>query len=169
MKIPWREEDFVVPYFPKGLLPADAPPPYDPEVAWQRSAILPGLGQVYNGASWKVPIFWMGYGAAAWWISYNQSQYQRFGRAYLWAVDDDPNTVDAELAQRYDASGLRSTRNDFRQARDNGVLILLGWHALQIVEAYVDAHLNDFDVSPDLGLQWSPVISGNGLGFRLEF
>ncbi len=168
IKIPWRE-DVVVPYFPKGLLPAETPPPYEPEVAWQRSAILPGLGQIYNGASWKVPIFWAGYGAAAWWINFNQSQYQRFGRAFLWAVDNDPNTSDLELSQRYDSQGLRNARNEYRQARDNGILILLGWHGLQIIEAYVDAHLNDFDVSEDLSLQWKPIVDGDGFGLSLRF
>ncbi|MDP5169879.1 MAG: DUF5683 domain-containing protein [Bacteroidia bacterium] len=168
IKIPWRE-DVVVPYFPKGLLPADSPPPYDPEVAWQRSTVIPGLGQIYNNAGWKVPIFWAGYGAAAWWINYNQSRYQRFGRAYSWAVDDDPATEDSELALRYDASGLRTARNNFRQQRDNGFLILLGWHGLQILEAYVDAHLNDFDVSEDLSIRWSPVIDPNGLGLAFTF
>lgn len=168
IRIPWRE-DVIIPYVPPGLLPAESPPPYNPTVAWQRSALFPGLGQVYNGSSWKVPIFWAGYGAAAWWISYNHSQYRRFGLAYSWAVDNNPATVDEELAQRYDAQGLRSARNEFRQNRDNGVLILLGWHGLQMIEAYVDAHLNDFDVTDDLGLRWRPVLSGNGAGFAVNF
>lgn len=168
IKIPWRE-DFLVPYFPRGLLPAEPDSKYGPQIAWQRSTILPGLGQIYNGSGWKVPIFWAGYGAAAWWINYNGSQYRRFQTAYLLAVDDDPLTNDSELSERYDAEGMRSARNQFRQARDNGILILLGWHGLQVLEAFVDAHLQDFDVSEDLGFQWSPVVGPSGLGVGIRF
>lgn len=168
VKIPWRE-DFVIPYFPRGFLPAEPGTPYGPQIAWQRSAIMPGLGQVYNDAGWKVPIFWAGYGVAAFWINYNQSQYKRFQTAFILANDGDPDTFDSELTQRYDTEGLRTARDGFRQARDNGYLYILGWHGLQILEAFVDAHLNDFDVSNDLGLRWSPVVNGNGLGVGLRF
>lgn len=168
IKIPWRE-DFLIPYFPRGLLPADPDSEYGPEIAWQRSAIVPGLGQIYNRSGWKVPIFWLGYGAGAWWINYNQSQYKRFQTAYLLAVDDDPLTNDSELSELYDAEGMRSARNQFREARDNGVLILLGWHGLQIMEAFVDAHLQEFDVSNDLSLRWRPVADVSGLGLSILF
>ncbi len=168
IKIPWRE-DFVIPYFPRGLLPADPTPPYLPEIAWQRSAILPGLGQIYNQSGWKVPLFWGGYAAIAWWIDYNQAQYQRFGRAYLWSVDDNPSTVDTQLSQRYDSQGLRTARNQFRQNRDNAFLILLGWHGLQILEAYIDAHLSDFDVSEDLSWELRPAFDHRGVGICLTF
>lgn len=168
VKIPWRE-DFVIPYFPRGFLPADPETPYGPQIAWQRSAVMPGLGQIYNDAGWKVPIFWAGYGAAAFWINYNQTQYKRFQTAFILANDGDPDTFDSELSQRYDTAGLRTARDGFRQARDNGYLYLLGWHGLQILEAFVDAHLNDFDVSNDLGLRWSPVVNGNGLGVGVRF
>lgn len=169
IRIPWRE-DVIVPYFPRGFTQVPNPPPYSPEIAWQRSAILPGLGQMYNGDGWKVPMFWAGYGAAAWWINFNQSRYQRFGRAFLWAVDDDPSTTDAELAAQYDSEGLRSARNAYREARDNGILILLGWHGLQVIEAYVSAHLKDFDVEPVANLEYlRPVIDPNGIGICYRF
>ena len=154
LKFFWRE-DITIPY-PKGLLKVGAPPPYDPAVAWQRSAMIPGWGQVYNRSAWKIPIFYAGYGAAIWWISYNNQQYRRFGNAYFWTIDGDSTTSDPELLQIFDDQRLREKRNEFRQRRDQAVLILLGWHAVQVAEAYIDAHLRGFDVSEDLSFKLSP-------------
>ncbi|RMG73244.1 MAG: hypothetical protein D6722_04075 [Bacteroidetes bacterium] len=159
--IPWRD-DIDVP-FPRGLLPAPIPPPFIPEVAWQRSLILPGWGQVYNRGYWKVPLFYAGYAAAGWWINYNQQEYLRYRRNYYCAAGVDPCDPEPELSG-LDASGLRNRRNQFRQARDYGIIILAGWHILQVVEAYVDAHLKGFDVSEDLSFHPMPLVPPPALG-----
>ena len=151
IKIPWRD-DLVLPYL-KGLTKQSRPPPYDPTVAWQRSAVIPGWGQGYNRSYWKIPIFYAGYGAAIWWFNFNQQQYIRFGNAYFWTIDDNPDTNDEELLLRFDATRLRQRRDAFRQSRDQAVLIFLGWHVIQIAEAYVNAHLKGFDVSEDLSVK----------------
>ncbi|GAB4417200.1 MAG: hypothetical protein OHK0039_27260 [Bacteroidia bacterium] len=156
LHFPWRD-DIVVP-FPEGLLPAPIPPPYDPDVAWQRSLVVPGWGQVYNRGYWKIPVFYLGYAAAGWWINYSQQQYLRYRRNYYCAVGVENCTVEPQLAG-LDATGLRNRRNQFRQYRDYGIIGLAGWHLLQVVEAYIDAHLNDFDVSEDLSYRVVPTVS----------
>ena len=163
IKFFWRD-DITIPY-PKGLLRVGTPPPYDPAVAWQRSAMIPGWGQVYNRAVWKVPIFYAGYGAAIWWISYNNNQYVRFGNAYFWAEDGDDDTSDPELSAIFDNQRLREKRNEFRQRRDQAVLIFLGWHVVQIAEAYINAHLKGFDVSEDLSFKAGPGVLQTPAGF----
>ena len=106
IKIPWREKDLNIPY-PKGFTKQPNPPPYDPAVAWQRSAIFPGWGQAYNQSYWKIPIFYGGYGVFVWWINFNNVRYRRFGTAYLLALDG----VQTELSARFDTEGLRTQRN----------------------------------------------------------
>ncbi|MEL6674482.1 MAG: DUF5683 domain-containing protein [Bacteroidota bacterium] len=152
---PGVEDPVVIPW-PKGFTNVGLPPPYDPQVAYQRALLIPGYGQAYNRAYWKIPIFYAGYAAALGWISYTQSQYIRFRRGYFWEVDTDPASFDQELRDQFDAQGMRTQREQFRKWRDYGFLALIGWHGLTALEAYVDAHLNGFDVSEDLSLKLGP-------------
>jgi hypothetical protein len=43
---------------------------------------------------------------------------------------------------------------------------LIGIYALQVIDAHVDAHLNRFDVSPNLSLYWSPTIMPTAKGIH---
>ncbi|MDX1907687.1 MAG: DUF5683 domain-containing protein [Bacteroidia bacterium] len=161
---------------PRAFLPTGPRPPYDPAMAWQRSAIIPGWGQWYNRSYWKIPVFYAGYAAGICWMIFSQQQYDRFGLAYRCALGQIPDcTLDPDL-ERYDARGLRSQRDQYRQYRDYGVLVIAGWHIIQIAEAYVNAHLKGFDVTDDLSLR--PAIPAlqlpdqqlvPALGLRLTF
>ncbi|TAE52017.1 MAG: hypothetical protein EAZ89_09185 [Bacteroidetes bacterium] len=156
----WRE-DIDLPWT-RAFQPAGARPPFDPEMAWQRSLILPGWGQAYNKSYWKIPVFYAGYAGFIWWIDLNQKQYVRFGDNYLCKLEVTPGcTLDPELS-RYDAEGLRRQRDTYRRYRDFGIVFMCGWHLVQVAEAYVDAHLNGFDVSDDLGWQFRPSLSPAG-------
>ncbi|MDX2249556.1 MAG: DUF5683 domain-containing protein [Bacteroidia bacterium] len=156
IQFPWRD-DILIP-LPKAFAPTGARPPFDPDIAYQRSLILPGWGQAYNKSYWKIPFFYAGYGAFVWWINYNQQQYQRHGVAYQCALGLLPDcTLDPEFAS-YDAAGIRTRRDKFRRDRDYGIILMLGWHGLHVIEAYVDAHLNGFDVSEDLSFKARPAL-----------
>lgn len=175
--IAWRE-DIDLP-LPKAFEKAGPRPPYDPVMAWQRAALLPGWGQIYNRDYWKLPIFYAGYGGATWWVLYNHNLYQELRIAYRASLtpdftDDDPRFVN------YDSEGIRNLRENFRNRRDQGILILAGWHVVQIAEAYVAAHMEGFDVSKDLSfhpyptLMPAPSLPVNsapalGLGFSFQF
>jgi hypothetical protein len=151
--VAWRD-DIDLP-LPKGVEKAGPRPPYDPVVAWQRAAIIPGWGQIYNQDYWKLPIFYLGYGAGLGWIFYNHNLYLEVRSAYWASLTPDFTDDDPRFANR-DSEGIRSLREDLRNRRDQGILILAGWHVVQIAEAYVDAHLDGFDVSPDLSLRVHP-------------
>jgi len=171
------KRDSIVLPFPKGLLRTPLPPPYDPAIAWQRSAIFPGLGQAYTGGYWKIPLWWSGYAAIGWWLDFNQQQYRLFGDAYFClAVEGGAGCTIPPALEGVDASGLRTQRNQFRQRRDNAILWLVAWHSLQVIEAFVAAHLKGFDVSDDLTLKLSPAqpVPGSlsampGVGIGLQF
>ncbi|MEZ4828652.1 MAG: DUF5683 domain-containing protein [Bacteroidia bacterium] len=164
IQFPWRD-DILIP-LPKAFEPAGARPPFDPDVAFQRSLIIPGWGQAYNKSYWKIPVFYAGYGAFIWWINYNQQQYQRHGVAYQCALGLLPGcTLDPEFAS-FDAQGIRTRRDKFRRDRDYGVILMLGWHGLHVIEAYVDSHLNGFDVSEDLSFRARPTVVDPLPGFH---
>lgn len=126
-----------------------------------RSAILPGLGQVYNKKYWKVPIV---YGLLAIPIStysYNSTWYTKTRFAYTTRVTNDsanfPN-IAPEL-QPLSNSSLRLYRNEFRKGMDFSILGFLLLWGVNIIDAAVDGHLKGFDIGDELSLKISPRIS----------
>lgn len=161
------------------LIFAGKRPPFDPKVAWQRSLIIPGWGQIYNKSYWKLPIVYGGYVALGFYYNYQDTTYQNFRKAYLYRVDNDPSTEDTRFAGATD-DGVRQARDRARRQRDYAVLYIIGFHLFQVLDAFVDAHLKNFDVSEDLSLNTKPRIiplrSGVGppqyavgLSFNFEF
>lgn len=102
-----------------------------------RSAVIPGWGQLYNESYWKVPVVW---GFAGWfvynWIDTNDK--------YILNRDLTANTSDPVLERRF-----RNLRDFYRDQRDNFAIYLALTYLLNLVDAYVDAHLFDFTVSED--------------------
>ncbi len=126
-----------------------------------RSAILPGLGQVYNKKYWKVPIV---YGILAIPIStfgYNSTWYNKTRFAYTTRVTKDsanfPN-IAPEL-QPLSTSSLKLYRNEFRKGMDFSILGFLLLWGINIIDATVDGHLKSFDISDELSLRVVPTIS----------
>lgn len=114
------------------------------------SAVVPGGGQIYNGSYWKVPII---YGLQAFfvyeWISNNKS-YQSFRTQY----EDSLKTAGPppwSLQQQQYLSSLQGDRDSYHDQRDSYAWYIVGVYALSILDAYVDAELSGFDVSPSLG------------------
>ena len=126
-----------------------------------RSAILPGLGQIYNKKYWKVPIV---YGILAIPIStfrYNSTWYNKTRFAYTTRVTNDsanfPN-IAPEL-QPLSSSSLKLYRNEFRKGMDFSILGFLLLWGVNIIDATVDGHLKSFDISDELSLRVVPTIS----------
>jgi len=128
---------------------------HSPKKAVRYSAMLPGLGQAYNKKYWKIPLI---YGLGAYTVysaTSNHKQYIRYRNAYRLRVDDDPNTVDEFLGVE-NTLVVRQKRDEFRQARDLNWIFTAVVYVLNLVDASVDAHLFDFDVSDDLSFQILP-------------
>ncbi len=123
-----------------------------------RSAILPGLGQIYNKKYWKLPLV---YGALAIPVStfkYNSDWYSKTRFAYTVRVTNDTanfKNIAREL-QPISTEALKSYRNSFRKNMDFSVLDLLLMWGLNIVDATVDGHLRTFNISDDLSLSVKP-------------
>jgi len=117
------------------------------------SAMLPGLGQIYNGDYWKIPIFYGGIIATGYFISSNNSQYKRYKMMYYETSDPD-----SPLYQKYNAETMKYYKDSYRRYRDYSILAGLAVYVLNIVDANVFAHLQDFDVSDDLSASFAPGI-----------
>jgi hypothetical protein len=151
---------------------------HSPKKAAIRSAIVPGLGQIYNKKYWKVPIIYGALGIAGAVLAYNLSNYRALRVAYRAKYNASLVPPDSsEWSQiRYDLlpidmNALRSYRDEFRRNIDYSVLAILLLWGLNVVDATVDAHLKPFDVSPDLSLRLKlgPAQGAGRMGVGLVF
>ena len=161
--------------------------PNPPRAVWM-SALFPGLGQIYNRRYWKLPIIVGGYLGLGYATSWNNNMLKDYQQAYLDIMDDDPstnsymnffppNTVESNLDRAWLERLLRSRKNFYRRNRDLCIICMVGVYALAMVDAYVDASLSHFDISPDLSIDWSPAVipdqrgkmPGIGLNWALNF
>ncbi len=133
----------------------------DPNRAALLSAVLPGLGQAYNGQYWKIPLVYGGIMILGHYIDYNHRIYSEFQNALLADVDDDPNTVNPYEA--FGRTALIRNRDSFRRNRDYLMIISVGYYLIQIVEAHVSAHLHEFDVNDNLSMLITPAIQPTAL------
>ncbi len=128
--------------------------------------ICPGAGQIYNKSYWRVPIVIGGFATTIYCIDWNNRGYQRFQKAYRLLAEYEanpdptlyPNGSPDEFNGRYSSTFLKNLRNSYRRNRDLCIILTAGLYILQIVDAHVDAHLRDYDISKDLSVSLSPVV-----------
>lgn len=139
---------------------------HSPKKAAIRSAILPGLGQIYNKKYWKLPIVYGALGTCGVVFAYNLKNYRETRFAYKVKYNMSlPGATAADSALFNDiephlkplsSESLKYYRDGFRRDIDYSVLVFILLWGLNVVDATVDAHLKTFDVSPDLSLQIKP-------------
>lgn len=128
---------------------------HSPKKALILSLALPGAGQIYNRKYWKLPIVYGGLGALGYLSVYNGRRYTCYRRSYLAMVDSDPltvNTCDPNLSQ----SEMKLLRDNYQRFYEFSVVGMVGFYLLVAADAFVDAHLMDFDISDDLSLKIKP-------------
>ena len=152
---------------------------YDPKVAARRSALIPGWGQAYNKKYWKMPIVYGALGVTGYIFVNNIKIYKEYKFAYSARVKAQPPTLDSTDYDQLDniykvlsPNSIRSARDEFRRYVDYSALIFIILWGLNVVDAAVDAHLKNFDISPDLSLQLRPGYSDlaktNGVSLVLK-
>ncbi len=142
-------------------------------------ALVPGLGQIYNRKFWKLPIVYGGLMGCMYAVTWNNRNYQDYSTAYKDIMMDaeEPNRPVEEfhtswqdfLGIGYDPkewvtntnfqTQLKNRKDYYRRYRDLSIIITVGVYALSIIDAYVDAQLFDFDISPDLSMHWEPSVT----------
>ncbi|HMT74122.1 MAG TPA: DUF5683 domain-containing protein [Chitinophagaceae bacterium] len=135
---------------------------HSPRKAAIKSAILPGLGQIYNKKYWKLPLVYGALGTCGGIFAYNIKWYKKTRFAYTVLYNKDSASFDKVdpklrfLVANNRLDDLRYYRNAYRRDVDYSALFFLVFWGLNVVDATVDAHLKSFDVSPDLSLQVRP-------------
>lgn len=161
------------------IVKKDTTKKHSPRKAAIRSAIIPGWGQFYNKKYWKIPLAWAAVGIPAGLFVYNKNWYDRTRYALTVVANNqqtDPGALSKvhpqllPLVKNSQTSSLLNYRSEFRRNMDYSILFGLLLWGLNIVDATVDAHLRDFDVSDDISLRVSPaVLPGNVPGVSFVF
>lgn len=137
--------------------------PLAPSKAAFYSAVLPGLGQIYNKRYWKVPIVYGALGAGIYAYTFYNGEYQRFRTAFKrrragFADDEFINVIPLPGNDR-----LERLQNAKQNERDLALLVTIIIYALNIVDANVDAHLKQFNINDDLSwdMNLQPYLEAN--------
>jgi hypothetical protein len=148
--------------------------PNPSKIVWM-GAVVPGWGQILNRKYWKLPIVYGGLLGCYYAYSWNASRYNSYHTAYLDIIDSDPTTnsfLDI-LPEGYTLESIGGTsryttilktgQDQFRRQRDLSVIVSVAFYALTLVDAFVDAQLYGFDISPDLSLEIKPIYLRNNV------
>ena len=128
-------------------------------VAWRRSAIAPGWGQITNGGRWvwvKLPIIYGGFITAYFVFDYWNYYYKMFAKEAAYRIDNGDDKQNLDL-QNYSTTGLIQQKDNFRRNRDMTVIITAVWWAGNVIEAYTDSMLrNRYNIGDDLTVKINP-------------
>ncbi len=152
----------------------------DPTRAVWMSALFPGLGQIYNRRYWKLPIVIGGFMGLGYATSWNNGMLSDYTKAYRDIMDTDPSTKsymdffppttkEEDLDKTWLTNLLRSRKNFYRRNRDLCVICMVGVYLIAMVDAYVDASLSHFDVTPELSIDVTPAVFRDGRGSKPSF
>lgn len=158
-------------------------------------AIIPGGGQFYNRKYWKIPLVLAAATACTYAVSWNARLYNEYHTAYVDFMNENP--LDKDSWKGFVPSGgnpadyvgdgniqsrLKKGTDLYRRNRDLSIIVSAAVYLLSIVDAYVDAELFLFDVSPDLSMSLAPSLIAQpwsaispsptvapGLSYRLLF
>jgi Family of unknown function (DUF5683) len=137
---------------------SNVPLNHSPKKAAIMSAILPGLGQVYNKDYWKPPLIYAGAAGLIYMFSFNQSKYSKYHDAYKYRTDNDVATVD-NYTSIYSDNSLYELQKHYHRFRDLAVIGGGVLYILNVIDASVSAHLLTFDVSDDLSFHIQPQLN----------
>lgn len=142
--------------------------PYDANRAARAafySAVLPGLGQVYNKKYWKVPIVYGALGTGVAVYLFNDNQFNELREAFRIRLAGGTNDMfsNPDGTPILTNAGLERAQKTAQRNKELSLLITAGIYILQIIDANVDGHLKGFNVNDDLSLR--PVLIPMQQGF----
>jgi hypothetical protein len=123
-----------------------------PTGALWRSFAVPGWGQIYNGKYWKSPVFI----AAQGFCLYMAIDTYRTARRYL--------NLSRDASDEEEKTAFYDRYNDFVVETEFWGWMFVGWMfvgfmAYSMLDAYVDAHLSDWEVEDLPQDEWAPASS----------
>ncbi|HNT20617.1 MAG TPA: DUF5683 domain-containing protein [Saprospiraceae bacterium] len=136
-----------------------------PRTALFLGLLLPGAGQAYNGRWWKIPLAYGAYGFSFYMISSTRKTYRVWNNNFNQAVRTGKK-VEVAPGIEFDSRQIKLIRDQARDNKDRAVFLMIGIHGLSALEAFVDAHLKNFNIDDDLGVHfYSPSVPGLSLCF----
>ena len=141
----------------------------NPTKATWLALVIPGGGQIYNRKYWKLPIFYGGFAGCAYALTWNSKMYKDYSTAYKDAMNGNmqSSSITDLLPPGYKISEtqlkelLRKRKDTYRRYRDLSIFAFIGVYLLSVINAYVDAELSNFDITPDLSMKVEPAVIDN--------
>ena len=140
----------------------------NPVKATWLALIIPGGGQIYNRKYWKLPIFYGGFAGCAYALTWNGKMYRDYFNAYRDAANGNWNSTNItelippsymeQVSQSQLIDLLRRRKDTFRRYRDLSIFAFIGVYLLSVIDAYVDAELSNFDITPHLSMKVEPAV-----------
>lgn len=134
--------------------------PLTPAKAAFYSAVLPGLGQAYNKKYWKIPLVYGAIGSSLYFYIDSNKKYHQYRDAYKRRLEGYSDDKFSYL----DNNRLIKAQKFYQRNRDLSSLFVLGFYALNIIDANVDAALIQFNVNENLSLQ--PIVYPDAVTFK---
>lgn len=134
----------------------------DPNKSVWYALAFPGLGQIYNRKYWKLPIVYGGFVGVVYAISWNGTKYNDYMRAYRDVTDSNPNTnyhlevIPYGYPESSAETYVKNRMNVYRRYRDISIVVGVVFYAATVIDAFVDAQLAGFDITPDLSMKIRP-------------
>jgi hypothetical protein len=155
----------------KDTLRSEIIDPLRPAKAAFYSAILPGLGQIYNKKYWKVPLVYGAIGTSTYLYVDNQKKYKLYRDEYKSRLEG--NTSNSDYLAGLSETQLISAQKQFQRNRDLSALFIVGFYVLNIIDANIDAALSQFNVSEKLAFKPAVINNditlNNNFGFALNY
>ena len=143
----------------------------NPTTATWLALVIPGGGQIYNRKYWKLPIIYGGFAGCAYALTWNGKMYNDYQDAYVDAVNgnwDSSSITDLlppgyieRVGQSQVTETLRRRKDTYRRWRDLSIFAMVAVYLISVIDAYVDAELSNFDISPDLSMKIEPTVINN--------
>lgn len=129
---------------------------HNPKKAALFSAIMPGLGQIYNKKYWKVPIVYAGFITMGYLIQRNTKEYKIWRQAY---IDYDSSYYKPPVSYPLSKEQVNLGKDFYKRQRELSIIATVGFYVLQIIDATVDGYLFSWSVGEDLSLKLEPSIN----------
>lgn len=162
------QPDSIADQITKTVEPEDSASVHFPRKATIYSAVLPGLGQIYNRQAWKAPFVYGGFIALGATVEYYHRYHLNFKKAYYHLNDKNPETtfynefpIVREINEFSPPQNLNKEIENYinitSKQRDRFIIFTAAFYLFNVLDANVNAHFIDFDISEDLTFNIQPI------------
>lgn len=130
---------------------------HSPHKATIYSALIPGLGQIYNKQYWKVPVLYAGIVTIVYFVNFNGDKYYSYKDEYVARINADSSKLNPSYIL-YSDNSILQLKNYYQRNLEFTWIMAGVVYLLNIIDASVYAHLFNFDVNENLSLKIEPLL-----------